>query len=157
MSRTALDASALDSSVFEFEEFNVKVCTCKDFVSIKHRRNLSEHILVTKWQKVGFYESVFKKPDWWNNSKIIKLSKESGLWSDTPVVFSSFYSYAWYHLLLTPAEFADFSKTFREKKDFAVLPHWCLCENLIDLTTSRHLIVAVLFKFKSKFEELCVF
>ncbi|GFS73056.1 uncharacterized protein TNCV_3606481 [Trichonephila clavipes] len=80
---------------------------------------------------VGFYDSVFEKPDMWPRG--IEFSEASGLGKDVHGILQRYQSQdmEWFHIMVKHDAFPIFCREMETIRDeFVLLPFWCLCDGL---------------------------
>ncbi|GFU74669.1 uncharacterized protein TNCV_2648381 [Trichonephila clavipes] len=116
-----------DDQLPDYDSFEGVTCECKYFVSMPH----SMHDRSKDSTYVGFYDSVFEKPDMW--PRRLELSEESGLGKDVYGILQSYMSQDmdWFHIMVKHDAFPIFCQEMEKiRVEFVLLPFWCLCDGL---------------------------
>ncbi|GFX33194.1 uncharacterized protein TNCV_2353631 [Trichonephila clavipes] len=123
----------------DYDLFEGVTCECKYFISMPHslydRRKDPTY--------VGFYESVFEKPDMWPRG--LEFSEASGLGKDVHGILQRYQSQdmEWFHIMVKHDAFPIFCREMETIRDeFVLLPFWCLCDGLEGKVQHRHMILA---------------
>ncbi|GFT36443.1 uncharacterized protein TNCV_2990781 [Trichonephila clavipes] len=128
-----------DDQLPDYDSFEGVTCECKYFVSMPH----SMHDRSKDPTYVGFYDSVFEKPDMW--PRRLELSEESGLGKDVYGILQSYMSQDmdWFHIMVKHDAFSIFCQEMEKiRVEFVLLPFWCLCDGLEGKIQHRHMILA---------------
>ncbi|GFY56117.1 uncharacterized protein TNIN_277681 [Trichonephila inaurata madagascariensis] len=122
--------------------------TC-DFISMPHYM----HDRCKDPTYVGFYDSVFEKPDMWPRG--IEFSEASGLGKDVHGIIQRYLSQDMdlFHIMVKHDAFPIFCREMEQIRDeFVLLPFWCLCDGLEGKIQHRHMILAC--EPESSFKEI---
>ncbi|KAF8784096.1 hypothetical protein HNY73_011676 [Argiope bruennichi] len=139
---------------------------CKNFNADSLKFSMFGVKQYPKWKKLGFYDAhPLSKPHWWVDENTIPLSEESGLGTDTAVIFKRFDEFEFYHISLKPLVFPLLEKYLEPiKGHVAVLPYQCLCYGLKSVYNKnnkrpehqhhRHMILAVRKPYAKQFRKI---
>ncbi|GFS52527.1 uncharacterized protein TNCV_4851731 [Trichonephila clavipes] len=121
-----------------------KVCGCRHFQPMPRemygRRKVRE----------GFYDSVFEKPDRWEEGSEKGLGKE--VWG----IIQRHLKGVWYHIIVKHNIFYKFCKEMEVIRDqFIILPFWCLCDGLeTERGKIQHRNMVLACEQENSFEEI---
>ncbi|GFX82803.1 uncharacterized protein TNCV_1699221 [Trichonephila clavipes] len=105
---------------------------------------------------VGFYDSVFEKPDMWRRG--LEFSEASDLGKDVYGIIQRYLSQDmdWFHIMVKHEAFPIFCREMEKiRNEFVILPFWCLCDGLESeegRIQHRHMILAC--EPESSFKEI---
>ncbi|GFT17198.1 uncharacterized protein NPIL_22011 [Nephila pilipes] len=140
----------------EEEVTSAEVCECKKFESIPHQMLGRRKERMNEY--VGFYDSIFENPDWWQCDDPVEFTEASGLGKDVYGILQRFTrgDLVWFHLMVKHDAFETFCKEMGKiRGQFALLPFWCLCDGMVSgmgRTQHRHMIVAC--ELESAFKDI---
>ncbi|GFX93266.1 uncharacterized protein TNCV_4761451 [Trichonephila clavipes] len=121
------------------EEIEVETCECQHFKS--NPRDMAGR---RKLNSVGFYDSMFEKPEMWEEG----IEFHGGLGKDVWGIVERYLKgdLEWFHISVKHDVFDTFRKEMEKIRDQCViLPFWCLCDGLVnekDKIQHRHMILA---------------
>ncbi|GFY61710.1 uncharacterized protein TNIN_226161 [Trichonephila inaurata madagascariensis] len=133
----------------DYDYFEGVTCDCKYFISMPHYM----HDRCKDPTYVGFYESVFEKPDMWPRG--LEFSEASGLGKDVHGIIQRYLrqDLDWFHIMVKHDTFPIFCREMESIRDeFVLLPFWCLCDGLEGKIQHRHMILAC--EPESSFKEI---
>ncbi|GFX06218.1 uncharacterized protein TNCV_642631 [Trichonephila clavipes] len=118
------------------EEIEVETCECQHFQS--NPRDMAGR---RKLNSVGFYDSMFEKPEMWEEG----IEFQCGLGIDVWGIVERYLKgdLEWFHISVKHDIFETFGWEMEKIRDQCViLPFWCLCDGLVNEkgqnTTSTH-------------------
>ncbi|GFU06909.1 uncharacterized protein NPIL_304351 [Nephila pilipes] len=127
------------SSWMEDDDAEDETCECKMIKSKPHqmfgrrKERLNEY--------VGFYDSIFEKPDMWLYDDPVEFTEARGLGKDVYGIVQCYFrgDLVRFHILVKHNAFQTFSKEMEKIRDqFFLLPFWCLCDGLVNGTDRTH-------------------
>ncbi|GFS47218.1 uncharacterized protein TNCV_2053711 [Trichonephila clavipes] len=135
----------------ETEEEEV-VCGCRDFRPVPRDMQGRRKDRVSEY--VGFYDSLFEKPEMWEEG----VEFQGGLGKDVWGMVQRYLrqDWMWFHIMVKHDMFDTFRKEMEKIRDqFVLLPFWCLCDGLVNekgKIQHRHMILAC--EPESSFEDV---
>ncbi|GFS62548.1 uncharacterized protein TNIN_134431 [Trichonephila inaurata madagascariensis] len=98
-----------------------KVCGCRVF------QPMSREMYGRRKVREGFYDSVFEKPDMWEEG----IEFDNGLGKDVRGIIQRYLNgdLVWFHIMVKHNIFDTFCKEMEMIQDqFVILPFWYLCD-----------------------------
>ncbi|GFT24479.1 uncharacterized protein TNCV_3252961 [Trichonephila clavipes] len=137
---------AKEKSEIEEEE----ACGRRDFQPVpremqgRRKDRLSEY--------VGFYDSLFEKPEKWEEGVEFQRGLRKDVWGIVQRYLRE--DLVWFHIMVKHDMFDTFRKEMEKIRDqFVLLPFWCLCDGLVKgKIQHRHMILAC--EQESSFEDV---
>ncbi|GFX22272.1 uncharacterized protein TNCV_2951131 [Trichonephila clavipes] len=121
------------------EAIEVETCECQHFQS--NPRDMAGR---RKLNSVGFYDSMFEKPEMWEDG----IEFQCGLGKDVWGIVERYLKgdLEWFHISVKHDIFETFGREMENIRDQCViLPFWCLCDGLVNekgKIQHRHMILA---------------
>ncbi|GFV61632.1 uncharacterized protein TNCV_187901 [Trichonephila clavipes] len=126
----------------ETVEEEEEACGCRDFQPVPRDMQGRRKDRVSEY--VGFYDSLFEKPEMWEEG-----IEFQGVWEKMCGGMVQRYlreDLMWFHIMVKQDMFDTFRKEMEKIRDqFVLLPFWCLCDGLVNekgKIQHRHMILA---------------